>query len=239
MHRFFIDPAQITDKLALLGEEEAHHLKKVLRLKAGAVVELLDGIGTTYQAEVASTTPTVRLTILSRETAAEESPRLAIGQGLLKGQKMDFLLQKANELGVATFLPFSSDHCAARSPREMKLARWQKIVLESCKQCGRARPLALLDISSFDTLLADSSAFATKIILWEKEVNNRLADLSGLAQTPSILALIGPEGGFSEDEISRAVAAGFTPVSLGTRTLRAETAALSAMAILQFLGGNL
>ncbi len=239
MHRFFIDPADITNNQAILRDEEAHHLRKVLRLQAGAVVELLDGCGSVYQAEVGHAGHEVCLNILSLETHQPNSSRLVIGQGLLKGQKMDFLVQKANELGVAAFFPFSSDHCAVRPPKEMKRARWEKIVLESCKQCGRPLPLHLEEIRNFDALLADSTEYDKKVILWEKETALHLNDIGQLSSTPSIIALIGPEGGFSQEEVGRATAAGFIPVSLGKRTLRAETAALTAMAVLQFLGGNL
>ncbi|OKY76009.1 MAG: hypothetical protein BM485_06565 [Desulfobulbaceae bacterium DB1] len=239
MHRFFIDPEDTNNNQAILRGREAHHLCKVLRLQAGAAVELLDGRGAVYQAEVAQTGHDVFLTILSREIHQPDSPSLTIAQGLLKGQKMDFLAQKANELGVTAFLPFSSDHCAVTPPKEMKRSRWEKIVLESCKQCGRPVPLQLGEVVHFNTLLAESTGYDKKIILWEKETESRLHDIGPPASSLSVIALIGPEGGFSKEEVNRAELAGFLPVSLGKRTLRAETAALSAMAVLQFLGGNL
>ncbi|MFZ5766318.1 MAG: 16S rRNA (uracil(1498)-N(3))-methyltransferase [Thermodesulfobacteriota bacterium] len=239
MHRFFVDPADISGQEAILRAEEAHHLRRVLRLAPGERVELYDGRGGCFAAAIIRLDREVKLTILDHGIREPDRPRLAIGQGLLKGQKMDMLVQKANELGVAAFLPFTSAHCAAGPPREMKRSRWEKIVRESCKQCGRPIPLEIGEIDDFTALLAGAGGEEEKIILWEKEESTRLADIKPLNDTVSIIALIGPEGGFSPAEVDQARQAGFRPVSLGKRTLRAETATLTAMAILQFLGGNL
>lgn len=218
---------------------EAHHLRTVLRLGAGADIELFDGSGGVYQARITHIGKEIELTITSQTTFAASPPLLAIAQGLLKGKKMDLLVQKANELGVTSFLPFHSDHCVAPSPKDAKLLRWDKILLESCKQCGRPIPLQVAELLSFDSVLARGGKYETKIIFWERETQNRLRDFQVVAAAGSILALIGPEGGFSIEEIDRATRAGFTPVSLGRLTLRAETATLAAMSVLQYLGGNL
>jgi len=152
---------------------------------------------------------------------------------------MDFLVQKATELGVTGFLPFHSAYCAVPAPKDDKASRWEKIIMEACKQCGRAIPLAVTETLAFNGVLARGADYATKIIFWEKETTKRLHDLPDLSATRSIIALIGPEGGFSNEEINRAVDAGFIPVSLGRLTLRAETASIAAMTLLQHMGGNL
>lgn len=239
MHRFFIDPHDIDGPLATLAGPEAHHLRHVLRLTAGDQVELFDGTGAVYQASIDRMGKEIRLAIISRQIFTPAAPSLCLAQGLLKGKKMDFLVQKASELGVTTFVPFHSEHCAVHTAKEAKLARWDKILLESCKQCGRPIPLVVTDLLDFDGVLAQGADYATKIIFWEKETTNRLHDFPDLTATRSIMALVGPEGGFSSGEVSRAAAAGFIPVSLGGLTLRAETAALAAMAVLQHLGGKL
>ena len=238
MHRFFIKNENIIDQQVILGKEEARHLSTV-RLSTGDTVELYDGIGNVYQAEVIELKPKVQLAISSRETRLPGKPHLHICQGLLKGKKMDFILQKANELGVTNLTPFYSSFCAVQSPKPGKQARWEKIIMESCKQCGRPLPMRLNTIRDFHMVLAETESLATKIIFWEKESHRRLNDLPSLSASSEIVALIGPEGGFSDEEINQAKKAGFLTVSLGGQTLRAETAALAAMTLLQFLGGKL
>ena len=239
MHRFFINHGDIQGNQATLAGTEAHHLRHVLRLGPGQEIELFDGSGAVYHARVSRVGKEIELVITEQRTTAPETPTLSIAQGILKGKKMDFVVQKACELGVATFIPFHSDHCAVPIPRDAKTFRWEKIIMEACKQCGRPIPLEVDAVADFDTLLAAAAPYACKLIFWEKETRFHLAGLPPLTAIPSIIALIGPEGGFSEAEIAKAVQAGFTAVSLGRRTLRAETATLSVMAILQYLGNKL
>lgn len=239
MHRFFIHPDDIQGGQATLAGTEAHHLRHVLRLGPGEEIELFDGSGAVYLARISRVGKEIALAITARHTAPPETPALCIAQGILKGKKMDFVVQKACELGVTTFIPFHSDHCAVPLPRDAKTFRWEKIIMEACKQCGRPIPLAVGAVADFDALLAAAAPHAGKLIFWEKETRLHLSGLPPLAGLPSIIALIGPEGGFSDAEIDKAEQAGFTSVSLGRRTLRAETAALSVMAILQYLGNKL
>ncbi|MCB2182177.1 MAG: 16S rRNA (uracil(1498)-N(3))-methyltransferase [Desulfobulbaceae bacterium] len=238
MHRFFIKQKDIDGPLARLSGEEAHHLRTV-RLKPGEKVELYDGTGNVYQAQIQSKDKAAQLIITGHTMLSRPAPELSIGQGLLKGKKMDFLLQKCTELGVKTFIPYTSRYCVVTPPKESKSDRWQKISMEACKQCGNPFPLDIKNTCLFEELLENTNQYATKLIFWEKETAGSIANFSTLSSTPSILALIGPEGGFSEEEVKMAVAAGFTSLSLGRRTLRAETATLSITSILQHLGGNL
>jgi 16S rRNA (uracil1498-N3)-methyltransferase len=239
MHRFFIEPQAIDGSRATLAGPEAHHLRNVLRLTAGDGIELFDGTGAVYQAKIEHIGKAIELTIASRHTIAPREPALFIAQGLLKGKKMDFLVQKATELGVTGFLPFHSAHCAVPALKDAKTSRWEKITMEACKQCGRPIPLHLAAVSDFDSLLAAAEHYSGKLIFWEKETSTHLSGLAPLASYPSVIALIGPEGGFAAEEIDKAGQAGFIPVSLGRQILRAETAALSVMAILQYLSDNL
>jgi 16S rRNA (uracil1498-N3)-methyltransferase len=239
MHRFFINPDDIQDGQAILAGAEAHHLRHVLRLGPGEEIELLDGSGGVYQARISRIGKTIELAVTARLATEPDLPALCLAQGILKGKKMDLVVQKACELGVTTFFPFHSDHCAVPLPRDSKTMRWEKIILEACKQCGRPIPLAVEPVADFDTLLAAAAPYTCKLIFWEKEPRNRLFQLPPLAGLPSVIAIIGPEGGFAAAEIDRAAQAGFTVVSLGHLTLRAETAAFAAMAILQYLGNKL
>lgn len=239
MHRFFIDPRDIDGPQATLAGPEAHHLRHVLRLTAGDEIELFDGSGAVYRATIKLMGKAIQLAIIAQHTIAPSQPVLVIAQGLLKGKKMDFLIQKATELGVSGFLPFHSAYCAVPAVKDAKTSRWEKIIMEACKQCGRAIPLAVSDPLDFNGVLARGADYATKIIFWEKETTKHLHDLPDLSATPAIIALVGPEGGFSTEEINRATAAGFIPVSMGRLTLRAETASIAAMTLLQHLGDNL
>ena len=248
MHRFFIDPEDLTDTRGVLTGEEAHHLTSVLRLKVGAPIQLFDGLGRTYEAEVKKISKgRVEAVILSiAEERVAEKAALHLGLALLKGKKMDFIMQKATELGVAGLHPYIAKFSNARhmdALREAKrLERWQKISREACKQCNRPQPPAGYPVKDFDTLLekASTADYDLKLLFWEGE---RSKGLQGIFQAPgqpcSVMILIGPEGGFSTEEVEQAKAAGFQPITLGKRILRAETAAIASIAILQHLLGNL
>lgn len=248
MHRFFIDPTDLTDTRGVLTGAEAHHLISVLRLKVGSPIQLFDGLGRTYAAEVKKISKgMVEAAILSMaEEPVTEKAALHLGLALLKGKKMDFIMQKATELGVAGLHPFIATFSNARpmdALREAKrLERWQKIIREACKQCNRPQPPTCNPVVDFDTLLEEASEadYDRKLLFWEGE---RSQGLQGIVQVPdqpcSVMILIGPEGGFSSEEAEQAKAAGFQPVTLGKTILRAETAAITAIAILQHLLGNL
>lgn len=248
MHRFFIDPADLSGTTAVLADEEARHLVTVLRLGVGTLIQLFDGSGRTYDARIVKITKTrVEATILSmNEAAPPDKAALHLGLALLKGKKMDFIIQKATELGVVGLHPFVGEFCVAghiaTSREERRLARWQKIVREACKQCNRPLPPALYPVVEFETLVAEaaSSDYDQKLIFWEQETGQGLPGMVTVPEDPcNVMVLIGPEGGFSNKEVIMAQAAGFQPVTLGKRILRAETAALAAIAILQHLLGNL
>lgn len=247
LRRFFIDPADIKESTALLTGPEVHHLKHVLRLKSGDRIELFDGTGKIYGTVIEHfTKDTIQLRITSvEEEAAAETPQLIIGQALLTGKKMDLIVQKATELGVHTLQPMITEHCARTDISAAKGQRWDRIILESCKQCGRPQPMTCPPPIDFKELSNKKTESSIKLIFWEQEQTQTLQkifsslSLERQAMTGPPIALIGPEGGFSATEISRAVSAGFQPVTLGHRVLRAETAVIAVMAILQFLLGNL
>ena len=239
MRRFFIEKDDIKGSTVTLREDEAHHLKTVLRMEAGTLVELIDVQGSIYIAEIKTTTPRVSLMICSHETAPESKPVIDVAQGMLHGKKMDFLVQKAAELGVGSILPFQSQHSTLRNPSPNKINRWQKIAFEASKQCRRPYPMKIKPLITLGDILTSSSNYSLKVVLWEQEKNNTLTGLPDIHNMDSLLVIIGPEGGFATKEIDTCIDAGFISVSMGSRTLRAETAALSIMAILQFLAGNM
>ncbi len=241
MHRFFIDPTAIDGKTAELTGQEAHHLASVLRLTKGEKIILFDGTGKVYTARIERVSKkNVPLSIVKAEEASAGVTRLHLGQALLKGKKMDFVIQKATELGIDTLHPFTSQFCDISAPAENKISRWQRIVIEACKQCGQPFPPDVRPPVTFDRILTTQGHFDCKLIFREGEDVCPLADCFPLrAPTRSVIMLIGPEGGFSRDEIDKAVAVGYIPVTLGSRVLRAETASIAGMAIVQYLLENL
>ena len=242
LRRFFINPTDITGDTAQLTGPEAHHLRTVLRLSPGDPIIFFDGTGARYQARIERILKDrVTATIYGQDRDLPAKVRLHLGQALLKGQKMDLILQKATELGVEAIWPFSSEHGIRKPLRETQLERWQRIVLEACKQCDRAKPPEIEDTREITELMTHPPACDVKLIFWEHEAQQTLPEVLADQATEcrSVLFLLGPEGGFSEAEVACARQEGFRPVSLGPRILRAETATLAATAILQFALGNL
>jgi 16S rRNA (uracil1498-N3)-methyltransferase len=242
MHRFFIDPTGVQDRTAMITGPEAHHLRTVLRLTVGDLVCLFDGTGNVHEATITRIAKgEVATRIVASRTAAPSPVLVHISQALLKGKKMDLLIQKANELGIDILEPFISIHCENKSRNPEREQRWRRVIIESCKQCGRPVPLTCRQEVDFATMLRTGRKFDLKLIFWEHEQElslNRLFAEQGMTYR-SVQAIIGPEGGFSADEINQAKAAGFMSVSLGRRILRAETASIAVMAILQHRMGNL
>ncbi len=238
MRCFFYDPATVTGTTLQITGQQSHHIASVLRLTAQTRLTLYDGCGEIITGEIIHVSPQkTTVQILSRTTAPQVTTPLILAQALLKGKKMDFLLQKATELGVDVFIPILTRYCEKKIHalgRQNK--RWQRIILEACKQCHRPVPMRLEQPVELTQLSIPDSA--NRIMPWEDETSQPLtAQLIG-THSPTLL-LIGPEGGFHPDEIHFARNAGFTTVSLGPRILRAETAALAATSIIQHLNHNL
>ncbi len=249
MRRFFVNPDDISEKTAIITGREAHHLATVLRCETGQLVRLFDGKGRVYEASITSIDKKkVEASILSTiEKKTDTKVPLHVGQSLMKGKKTDTIIQKATELGVAGFHPFISRYSVSRSITGQKKShrneRWAQITLEACKQSNRAIPMECAHLKSFDRLIDDASGlteYDLKLIFWEEESRRTLESISdNIRSVKSVFALIGPEGGFSRKEVDSALKAGFLSVTLGQRILRAETASLSAISILQYLMGNL
>lgn len=238
MRRFFVDPRSISENLAILSPDESRHISTVLRLQAGTAIELFDGTGFVYQGLILTSSPKrITVEILSQYSENKDaSPQLFLFQSLLKGKKMDFLVQKATELGVHAFCPVRTRYSENHGNLPRQADRWQRIMLEACKQCKRASPMIIDPISDLEDI--DISPFEQPLVLWEGERSTRL-DATLISYDGPMALFIGPEGGFREDEIHMAGDMGFKPVSIGPRILRSETAALSTITIMQFLSGGL
>ncbi|MBU0946183.1 MAG: 16S rRNA (uracil(1498)-N(3))-methyltransferase [Proteobacteria bacterium] len=243
MRRFFLSPDIEVSHEVLLSKAESHHLTKVLRLPVGMPLQLFDGRGNVHDAEIVSMGKQVRLRILSSVYVEEDGIPLRVCQGILKGQKMEFLLQKCTELGVSEFIPFASSRCQLKKTELRKLAekqdRWQRIIDEACKQCNRPRPMQLAAAISLEEMVLQRQEPRQGILFWEEEKKASLHTVSLSADAAGLQIVLGPEGGFAAEEAEVARKAGFQVLSLGPRILRAETATLAAISIIQHLTGNM
>jgi 16S rRNA (uracil1498-N3)-methyltransferase len=243
MHRFFVaaDALAPGPAVALRGEV-AHQMARVLRLRPGERVILFDGSGREWEARLTEVTPAaVRGEIeAERRNEAEPRLRLTLCQAALKGDHMDYVLQKGTEVGVAAFVPLLTERTVARGIDEHKLTRWRRIVREAAEQSGRAvvpTVAAARSLPEAVRALADRPA----LLLWEAERTTSLAEALRLAARPltELAIIVGPEGGVTAREAGDAIAAGAAPVSLGPRILRAETAGIVAASALLFAAGDL
>jgi 16S rRNA (uracil1498-N3)-methyltransferase len=231
-----------------LASEEARHLRDVLRLKPGDEAFVFDGEGREYRCRVAEQTRDGALLEIEEEVAAErpESPlRLTLGVALLKGEKFDLVVQKATELGVARIVPVAAKLSDVRikdvSDAARRVARWKRIALEALKQSGRARLPEVIGPTAFAALVESSGPNEGCRLVFSERDGRGLLETAG--QWPEgcamVTALIGPEGGWADEELAHAKACGWSIVTLGGRRLRAETAAIAAATLLQHLFGDL
>ncbi len=244
MHRFFTTPENFTNDSVELDGSEVHHLRTVLRLTPGDIIEVLDGKGRCCEVELKLVnSERASGKILAQKGAQVESPvAITMGLALLKGKAMDTALRKAVELGVYRVVPVMSVRTVVKlKPDEIpsRVERWNEIVKDAVKQCGRVRVPEVANPETVLTFCQSSGESSMKLLFWENETETLLSDITEAAPLKAIDCLIGPEGGFSEEEVRQAKEAGFLPVSLGPRILRAETAPLVALTLLQYRWGDL
>jgi len=246
MRRFFFDPAARNGDIVLLSEIESRHIVKSLRLHVGSQIELLDGTGVRYLAEISNLGRQVAARILTADADVQEGKvALHVGQAMLKNANMDFVVEKCTELGVTSLSPFISSRCQGKMDDEerggKRQQRWQRIVESACKQCSRPRPMELQGVRSLAELCSAAGAEpqSLRLLFWEEEKEMRLHDLPPLSDYGRIDLLLGPEGGFSRDEVALAARFGYQSISLGQQILRAETATVAAISIVRFLSGEM
>jgi 16S rRNA (uracil1498-N3)-methyltransferase len=238
--RFYCEAALRAGAAAELPEDAAHHAVHVLRLRAGDPVTLFDGRGGEYQARIASVARLrVTLDVVAHRALERESPlAVALVQGVSAGEKMDFTVQKATELGVAALQPVIGARSTGRLAGEramQKRLHWQRVAIAACEQCGRNRvpqvraPVALEEYCR-------SAAPASGLLL-SPEAQLGLREAAARLGGQATLAA-GPEAGFTATEEALLARCGFVPVRLGPRVLRTETAALAALAALNALAGD-
>ena len=245
MHRFFV-PQLYNEEMYIEGVD-ARHISKVLRMQPGAQLQIVSDDGVSAVAEITAI-DSERVTVRCLEKLAEShEPRvkLVLAQGLAKGEKMDFIIQKAVEMGAYSVIPVAMEHSVVRldgAKAAKKVERWQKIAESAAKQSKRDIIPEVQAVQSMTEMLA-KCACQTKIIAYECEDRLSLkAALKAAEEAGGIselLLIIGPEGGISEGELEQARQAGAVPVSLGRRILRAETAGLVAISAIFYETGDL
>ncbi len=244
MRRFYIEQSDaFRDKPVITGDD-ARHIINVLRLKPGDMITLFDGTGHEYVSRIDGTgSGNVDISVLERTIAKTESPvKITIAQAFLKEKKMDMLVRQLTELGIAGWFPFISERSVARPDKkriESRIKRWERISKESLKQCRRAVIPEIGGLRDFNDLLKLGEKYSNKVIFWENETRPLDSSIISTGVDDNILVLIGPEGGFSEDEILNAKENGFVTASLGPRVLKAETASLAACTLFQYLFGDM
>lgn len=242
LRRFYIDPGEIQKDVPAVTGPDARHISKVLRLKKNDAILLIDGTGYLYEAKITGLSDErVEVAVIRGYLRENEPPvRIIVGQGFLKDRKMDLLVRYLTEIGVTGWVPVFTRNAVPR-PEAKRLAlrveRWKTIAREAAKQCRRSLPPDILDPVTFDELLEMEADL--KIVFWENETKARLEKPPVRTALTSIMVLLGPEGGFTENEIRRARLAGFATASLGPRILRAETAALAACTLIQHIYGDM
>ena len=223
MPRFFVDQQPQDGVLTLTGEN-AHHAGRVLRLRVGEGVTLCDGAGMDFDC-TADTEPKQSITLF---------------MALPKGDKMEFIVQKAVELGVSRIVPYLSKNCVSRPDKtEKKVERWRKIAAEAAKQCGRGRLPEVAAVVPVAQAIVQAAQSETALFFYENEKRTGLHDALAGGVKDTVSLMVGPEGGFDPAEAKAAVDAGLQSVSLGTRILRCETAPIAALAAVLYAGGNM
>jgi 16S rRNA (uracil1498-N3)-methyltransferase len=245
MPRFYLPSQNLRDGRGILEGQELVHLRKVLRLIPGDRVTVFDDSGMEHEAVVRQLSARQgEIEILRSYQAGRESPlQLILALGMTKGEKMDFVIEKATELGVQTIVPFASSFSMPKMDEKKigaRTARWQRIALSAVKQCGRTHTPDILPPRDFLDLVKDERPGTLKLLFWEQERRQSLHGAHAAhPNAESVLVAVGAEGGFSVREAELARSHGFEPVHLGRRILRAETAALAVLSLAQFLWGDL
>ena len=233
MHRFFVPSNLLQTQEFALSPEISHQISRVLHLKPGSKVMLLDNTNFEYLCRLEEVSvPACKVHMISKNPCtAEPSTRLTLLIGITQREKFELILQKCTELGVSTFTPFISSRTLVQRTQDVdeKAARWMKIVQEAAEQSHRGMIPTLNRAQKLENALdALSGQKALKLVLWEDEVDQGIKSYLSGCEAKEVILLIGPEGGLSSDEVEHAKACGFAAVSLGKRILRMETAAMMA-----------
>jgi len=238
--RVFVGFDKIMNNTALIEGSDVNYLKNVLRLKEGDKVSIMDSKSKEYSSKITSMKKdriTVKF-VAEKYPKSESKVKLTIAQGIPKNPKMDLIVQKATELGVLRIIPVKTERSIVKiegGKEERKINRWQKIAKEASEQSGRLIIPLVEQSRSLKEVLRSCNDFDKCIILWEMEKENTIKKfLQENKGIKDLLVLIGPEGGFSHDEVELAKNRGFIPVTIGSRILRTETASIAILSMINY-----
>ena len=238
MPKFFVSKESINDHSITLEGDNAKHIGNVLRAKIGDKITVCDGEGRDYECEIEEITKcSVAAKIMDIfSNINEPDVKITLYQGLPKADKMELVIQKCIEIGVDRIVPVKTEHTVVKleGKEEKKLQRWNKIAEAAAKQCGRGKIPRVCGVLNFKDAIIEAAGLDSAIIPYEKERDNSLKSFAKEFRGKSIGIFIGPEGGFSEEEINFAKERGISSVTLGRRILRTETAGLVASVILLY-----
>jgi 16S rRNA (uracil1498-N3)-methyltransferase len=246
--RRFFAPVEAFDfnrHMVVLGSDEARHLKDVLRLRVGDECFVFDGTGKEFRCSVeVQSRDVTQLDILEKvDPPSSESPlSITLAVAFLKGEKFDLVVQKATELGVTEIVPVATHHADIqlrdKGDAAKRVMRWQRIALEAAKQSGRAVVPVVAEPEDIDAVIKIAKP-SFRIMFSEKSGKQLNGIAPGAAADDSVLVLVGPEGGWADEEVALALESNWQVVTLGGRTLRAETAAIVAVTLVQHRFGDL
>jgi 16S rRNA (uracil1498-N3)-methyltransferase len=227
-----------------LGQDNLKYLKQVMRLKQGDKINVFDGFGKEFEAVIkAFSTKTVLIELGKRIPLADKEIRITLAQAIPKAGKMDAIVKSAAELGADVIIPFDATRSVSRIAYEkssLKVARWQKIAGEAARCCHSSHIAKVSKVSSFEDMLTSASGDALRLIFWEEESQKTIKDVLTdkiFAAANDFFIVVGPEGGFSKDEVIIAKENGFVSVSLGKQILKVETAAVAIISIIHYEKG--
>jgi 16S rRNA (uracil1498-N3)-methyltransferase len=222
---YYIDPKQVMgDQLRITGDE-LHHLGRVKRKQPGDIVWAVDGQGVAYETEIVEITKKEAFChiIKTRRRLGEPISEVTLAQGVIKGERFDWLIEKAVEIGVSRIIPIQSENSVLKAGPQ-KLVRWRRVALAAMKQCGRSVLPEITEPKSFKKIVGLGTDCALRLIAEAGEQSTPV-QVNGKGNRKALL-IVGPEGGFSDSEVALARENGFQPVTLGPRRLRAETAGI-------------
>lgn len=247
MSKFFVNSEQIQGDLIKIINNDVKHIKKVLRLKQGDCIIVGDTLGKSYECEIIDIGQDEVITrVISENSDINNEPPIDVRlyQGIAKGEKMDFIIQKCVELGIKTIVPVITQYTVVEIDKKnatKKLERWQKIAGEASKQCNRNLVPQIMMPQNLEECVSNLSSDDLSIVCYENEKNTGIkSTLNILQNKPKCINIfIGPEGGFSENEIKLLSSKDVQSVTLGPRILRTETAGLAALTIVMYELGDI
>ncbi|UCH12642.1 MAG: 16S rRNA (uracil(1498)-N(3))-methyltransferase [Candidatus Omnitrophota bacterium] len=235
MRRFFIDKSNITKEGLVITGKEAHHIRDVIRLKPDDSFIGFDKDGFQYICRIKNINKDkVKAVIERKQKSSLKMQDVTLACAIPKLSRMDYIVQKATELGVKNLIPMQTDRTEVKLNEQRaksKISHWKRIAIESSKQCGRDQILKVSEIKKFGEVIKNSNRYKTKLIPCIFDKTRPIKGVLSKLQSDAVLILIGPEGDFTSSEIELAINAGFIPVSLGPLVLRVDTAAIFALSL--------